>query len=217
MLDISLAVSPIISEDGRIVGASKIARDITARKRAEEDVRRSREALNSLVDQAPFGIYIVDSELKLAQMNARSQAGAFFNVRPVIGRDLAEVMRILWPEPVAAEIIAAFERTLETGDAYRSRDFSSPRADTDNVESYEWELHRITLPDGRPGVVCYYFDSTRLRRRRAGSARGRPAQGRVPRHARARAAQPAGADPQRACRSCGSAAPAPRPSRRSTR
>ena len=67
MLDISLAVSPIVSEDGRIVGASKIARDITVRKRAEEDVRRSREALNSLVDQAPFGVYIVDSELKIAQ------------------------------------------------------------------------------------------------------------------------------------------------------
>ena len=164
LLDISLAVSPIINENGRIVGASKIARDITARKRAEEDVRRSREALNGLVDQAPFGIYIVDSELKLAQMNARSQAGAFFNVRPLIGRDLAEVMRILWPEPVATEVVAAFERTLETGEAYRSRDFSSPRADTDNVESYEWELHRITLPDGRLGVVCYYFDSTRLRR-----------------------------------------------------
>ncbi|HUQ51381.1 MAG TPA: ATP-binding protein, partial [Gammaproteobacteria bacterium] len=36
--------------------------------------------------------------------------------------------------------------------------------DTDNVESYEWELHRITLPDGQPGVVSYYFDSTRLRK-----------------------------------------------------
>jgi len=164
LLDVSLAVSPIVSEDGRIVGASKIARDITLRKRAEADVRRSREALNSLVDQAPFGIYIVDSELKIAQMNARSQAGAFFNVRPIIGRGIAEVMRILWPEAVAVEVIAAFERTLATGEAYRSRDFSSPRADTDNVESYEWELHRITLPDGRPGVVSYYFDSTRLRR-----------------------------------------------------
>ena len=74
-------------------------------------------------------------------------------------------MRILWPEPVATEIIAAFQRTLETGEAYRSRDFSSPRADTDNVESYEWELHRITLPDGQAWVSFrYYFDSTRLRR-----------------------------------------------------
>jgi PAS domain S-box-containing protein len=164
LFDVSLSVSPIIGEGGRIVGASKIARDITARKRAQEDVRRSREALNGLVDRAPFGIYIVDSQLTIVQMNARSQTGTFYNVRPVIGRNLVDVMRVLWPEPVATEIVDAFRSTLETGESFRSRNFSSPRADTDNVESYEWELHRITLPDGQTGVVCYYFDSTRLRR-----------------------------------------------------
>jgi PAS domain S-box-containing protein len=162
--DVSLGVWPIIDEGGRIVGASKIARDITARKRAEEDVRRSREALNGLVDRAPFGIYIVDSRLDIVQMNARSQTGVFYNVRPVIGRNLVEALHLLWPEPVAAEMVAAFRATLETGEAYRSRNFSSARADTANVESYEWELHRITLPDGQPGVVSYYFDSTRLRK-----------------------------------------------------
>jgi signal transduction histidine kinase/ActR/RegA family two-component response regulator len=164
LLDISLAVSPIIDESGRIVGASKIARDITARKRAEEEVRRSREALNGLIDRAPFGIYIVDGDLKIAQMNARSQSGAFYNVRPVVGRQLEDIMRRMWPEPVASEIVSAFRHTLETGEAYRSRNFMSVRADTDNLESYEWELHRITLPDGKLGVVSYYFETTRLRK-----------------------------------------------------
>jgi PAS domain S-box-containing protein len=168
LFDVFLSVSPIIDETGRIVGASKIARDITARKRAEEDVRRSREALNGLIDRAPFGIYIVDSDLKIAQMNARSQSGAFYNVRPIIGRKLEEVMRIMWPAPVAAEIVTAFRDTLETGETYRSRNFMSARADTDNVESYEWELHRITLPDGKPGVVSYSFDTTRLRKAEQG-------------------------------------------------
>jgi PAS domain S-box-containing protein len=168
LFDIFLSVSPIIDETGRIVGASKIARDITARKRAEEDVRRSREALNGLIDRAPFGIYIVDSDLKIAQMNARSQSGPFYNIRPIIGRKIEEVMRIMWPQPVAAEIVAAFRDTLETGETYRSRNFMSTRADTDNVESYEWELHRITLPDGKPGVVSYSFDTTRLRKAEQG-------------------------------------------------
>ncbi|HHY51058.1 MAG TPA: PAS domain S-box protein [Alphaproteobacteria bacterium] len=36
ILDISLTVSPIVSASGRIVGASKIARDITERRKAEE-------------------------------------------------------------------------------------------------------------------------------------------------------------------------------------
>ena len=168
LFDLSLSVSPIIDEAGQIVGASKIARDITARKRGEQDLRRSREALNGLIDRAPFGIYIVDGDLKIAQMNARSQAGAFYAVRPIIGRKLDDVMRLMWPEPVATEIVAAFRKTLETGETYRWRNFTSPRADTDNVESYEWELHRITLPDGKPGVVSYYFDTTRLRKAEQG-------------------------------------------------
>src|ERR671910_221519 len=39
LIDISLTVSPIRDETGRIVGASKIARDITARTRLEERQR----------------------------------------------------------------------------------------------------------------------------------------------------------------------------------
>src|SRR5262249_39219567 len=90
--------------------------------------------------------------------------GAFVNVRPVIGRPFDEAMRILWPEPVAAEIIGNFRHTLETGEPYYSRDFVNPRADIELTEGYEWELHRITLANARHGVVCYYYDSTRLRR-----------------------------------------------------
>ncbi|MBO0751739.1 MAG: PAS domain S-box protein, partial [Bradyrhizobiaceae bacterium] len=42
IIDISLTVSPIVGTEGT-VGASKIARDITGRKRAEEDLRKSEE------------------------------------------------------------------------------------------------------------------------------------------------------------------------------
>ena len=39
LVDISLTVSPIRNAEGKIIGASKIARDITARRRAEEQQR----------------------------------------------------------------------------------------------------------------------------------------------------------------------------------
>jgi PAS domain S-box-containing protein len=71
-------------------------------------------------------------------------------------------MRILWPESVASDIIASFRHTLETGESYFSPPFVNPRRDEEIVESYEWELHRMTLSDGRYGVICYYFDSTQL-------------------------------------------------------
>jgi PAS domain S-box-containing protein len=141
----------------------KAGEAITQRHQAEGAANRSQQTFTELVERAPFGIYVVDSQFRIAQMNTGSQAGAFRNVRPVIGRDFAEAMRILWPEPVAAGIIAAFRHTLESGEPYYSPRFLNPRHDVERVEAYEWELHRITLPDGQYGVVCYYFDSTRLR------------------------------------------------------
>ena len=154
--------APIRDADGKTMGVVLVFRDITERKRAEEAVNRSQKILAELIERSPFGTYIIDSQFRIAMMNASSQDGAFCNVRPVIGRDFSETMRILWPEPVAAEIIANFRHTLETGEPYYSPRFINPRHDVEIVESYEWELHRMTLPDGQHGVICYYYDSTKL-------------------------------------------------------
>ena len=42
-LDISLTISPVKDKDGRVVGASKVGRDITERRRAQEELRVSEE------------------------------------------------------------------------------------------------------------------------------------------------------------------------------
>ncbi|HEY7573957.1 MAG TPA: PAS domain S-box protein, partial [Thermoanaerobaculia bacterium] len=44
-IELSLTVSPIVDASGRIVGASKIARDLTARREAEREQQRTRELL----------------------------------------------------------------------------------------------------------------------------------------------------------------------------
>ncbi len=150
----------------KAVTASKndLEKEIEERKKAEDEISRSKKTFAELVERAPFGIYTVDSQFRIAQMNIGSQTGAFRNVRPLIGRDFAEAMRILWPEPVAMEIIGHFRHTLDTGEPYYSPPFINPRHDAEIVESYEWELHRMTLPDGQYGVICYYYDSTKLRK-----------------------------------------------------
>ena len=163
--------SPIRDTGGKLTLGFITIQEITQRKRAEEQLSRSQKLFSELVEDAPFGIYVVDSQFRVAHMNAGSQTGAFRNVRPVIGRGFAEVMRILWPEPVAAEIIGNFRHTLETGEPYYSPCFIHPRHDVEIVESYEWELHRITLADGQFGVICYYFDSTKLRQAEAAAQR----------------------------------------------
>lgn len=161
-------VIPVESVGGAVTYNGKpsiqiMIRDITDRKRATEVLDRNKKTFSELVERAPFGIYTVDSKFRVAQMNSGSQNGAFRNARPVIGRDFAEAMHILWPEPVAREIIGHFRHTLETGEPYYAPRFVNPRRDIETIEAYEWELHRMMLPDGQYGVICYYFDSTRLR------------------------------------------------------
>jgi PAS domain S-box-containing protein len=52
LLDVSLTVSPITDERGRIIGASKIARDITMRKRVEAELRHANADLEQFAYSA---------------------------------------------------------------------------------------------------------------------------------------------------------------------
>ena len=55
---VSLTVSPIVDPDGRIVGASAIARDISERKHQEAILRESEERFRLMADSAPSLIWM---------------------------------------------------------------------------------------------------------------------------------------------------------------
>ena len=133
----------------------------TDRNQAEEALRRNAEALAALVERSPLGIYTVDSQFRIRNVSAGAMP-AFRNVQPLIGRDFGEVMRILWPESFASEAVRIFRHTLETGEPYVSPGLTEKRNDIGAIESYEWQVNRVILADGQHGVVCYYFDTTRL-------------------------------------------------------
>ncbi len=55
--DISLTISPIKDSKGRIVGASKIARDITEKKETEQNLQKSEERLRMAGQSAKLGVW----------------------------------------------------------------------------------------------------------------------------------------------------------------
>jgi two-component system cell cycle sensor histidine kinase/response regulator CckA len=60
LLDVSLSISPMRDGSGQIMGASKIARNITAHKRAERALRESEERYRASFSNAAVGIAHVD-------------------------------------------------------------------------------------------------------------------------------------------------------------
>jgi PAS domain S-box-containing protein len=85
LVDVSLTVSSVKDDQGGIVGASKIARDITERKLSEARLRDSERQLQELIAAIPAAIYTTDAQGKITYYN---QAAADLAGRPpTIGSD----------------------------------------------------------------------------------------------------------------------------------
>lgn len=155
--------APRLSESGSFLGFTGSCVDITERKHAESTLRQNEALFSTLIEQAPLGVYVVDQQFRLQQINSRALP-VFASVRPLIGRDFGEVMHILWGTEVGGECSRIFRHTLATGERYISPPFVHDRHDLKVEQAYEWETQRITLPDGQHGVVCYFTDVTEQRR-----------------------------------------------------
>lgn len=62
LVNISLTVSPVLDSNGRIIGASKIARDITERTRFENALRESESRFKAMANTAPAMLWVTDAD-----------------------------------------------------------------------------------------------------------------------------------------------------------
>jgi PAS domain S-box-containing protein len=69
LLDVSLTISPVKDGNGNIIGASKVARDITERKRTESALRESQERFKAIVETTPECVKLVAIDGTLLHMN----------------------------------------------------------------------------------------------------------------------------------------------------
>jgi PAS domain S-box-containing protein len=157
---VDLSLLPIRDEAGRVVFLAPTGTDITDRKRAEEEARLSHARFEAVLDAAPIGVYVVDADLRIRQVNPKARP-VFGDIEGLIGRDFVEVIHILWTRAYAAEVVGRFRHTLETGEPCFVPERIEERLDRRVLEYYEWQVHRISLPGGRYGVVCYFSDVSR--------------------------------------------------------
>ena len=145
---------------------AELQAEISDHAEAEELLRKNRDIFFGLIEKAPFGLYVVDSQFRLQHVSSGAEH-VFSRVVPHIGRDFAEVLGQVWDEPFVSNVIAHFRHTLRTGEPYAEKELTEQRRDIDSVESYDWRIERITLPDGKFGVVCYFYDISALMKAQA--------------------------------------------------
>lgn len=135
---------------------AQLRSEITERKRAAETLRQRTAQYETLLNQAPLGVYLVDSNFRIRQVNPIALP-VFGDIPDLIGRDFDDVTHILWTKQYADEVVRIFRHTLETGEPYETPERIEYRIDRGVTEYYEWQSNRIPLPDGY-GVVCYFRD-----------------------------------------------------------
>ena len=69
-VDLSLTISPVRDNWGRVIGASKIARDITQQKHIERALRESEERFRAIVETTPECVKLVALDGTLLHMNS---------------------------------------------------------------------------------------------------------------------------------------------------
>jgi PAS domain S-box-containing protein len=128
-IDVSLTISPVKGSDGRVLGASKIARDITERKQAEEALRRVHDELElrvrertaelerrsaqvqeqaELLDLANDAIFVRNLEAKITYWNQGAERLYGWTRAEVLGKPIDDYLKTQFPRPFAdirAEIL----------------------------------------------------------------------------------------------------------------
>ena len=90
LLDISLTISPVKDADGRIVGASKVARDITERKQVEAALRSREQELADFFDNAALGLHWIGPDGIILRVNQAELTLLGYTRDEYVGRRIAE-------------------------------------------------------------------------------------------------------------------------------
>ncbi|MBL7259440.1 PAS domain S-box protein [Paractinoplanes lichenicola] len=92
IIEVSLSMAPMRDDDGRIIGASTVAHDITARVKAEKRLRLEREQLEMIMAAAADPFFTMDSHGVILQWNRQAERIFGWPREEIVGRDVTSTV-----------------------------------------------------------------------------------------------------------------------------
>jgi PAS domain S-box-containing protein len=117
LLDVSLTISPIKDGEGRVIGASKIARDITQQKAHERALRDSQARLNIALEAGGMGAW--EWNIEQSRVTWSPQLEAIHGLPAgTFGGSFEDFQRDIHTED-RARVLKTIEAAVESGNDYR--------------------------------------------------------------------------------------------------
>lgn len=113
-------ISVPLIEDGKIVGELGIARDVTSRKKYEEDLQRISTTLQALIQATPDIVYLKDLERRNLIVNAAFEKLTGLKVDDIVGKKDEEI----FPRDLAEQCRKSDEIVLRKGVAVRVEEYT---------------------------------------------------------------------------------------------
>jgi two-component system sensor kinase FixL len=112
VIDVSVTVSPVWDAAGHLVGASKVARDISAAKLAEKALAEREAHLQSVLDTVPDAMIVIDPKGIIQSFSATAERLFGHTAGEMIGRNV----KILMPSPYRESHDGYLARYMKTGE-----------------------------------------------------------------------------------------------------
>jgi PAS domain S-box-containing protein len=119
-LNVSLSISPIRNAEGEVVGATKIARDVTARKQADEQLAAATAKFESVFNQSGIFAGILDLDGNLREINHLALDECGYTREQVLDRPFWATPWWRGSADVQARIRGASEQAAAGGSSTRS-------------------------------------------------------------------------------------------------
>lgn len=111
LIDVEVSISPISDLQGKVIGASTIARDVTRSKQVESKLRDSETRIRTIVESVVDGIITIDSRGVVQTINAAAEKIFGYSTEEVIGHNV----KMLMPEAYSKEHDEYISNYLTTG------------------------------------------------------------------------------------------------------
>ena len=165
-IPVSITVSPVVADDGTVIGASTIAHDLTLYvhqmtelREAHRRVAEARATLETFQASAPVGLGFIDREFRITHLNEMLASVNGSTVQEQLGKTLAEVVPGLW-----AQVEPVYRRVLENDEAVLNVEASGETA-ADPGRAHHWltSYYPVHLGSEIIGVGVVVVDITERR------------------------------------------------------